>query len=89
MSDSLALYEVQHGIAVITINRSDKRNALSRGLIDALAEGLSAAKLAGSPFDAIGTPAAWLACRLFAGFRFSDHSIPTTEKADVNRRNHG
>jgi methylglutaconyl-CoA hydratase len=38
MSESLALYEVKEGIAVITINRADKRNALSRGLIDALAE---------------------------------------------------
>ena len=36
MSESLALYEVKAGIAVITISRADKRNALSRGLIDAL-----------------------------------------------------
>ena len=38
MSEALALYEVKSGAAVITINRADKRNALSRGLIDALAE---------------------------------------------------
>jgi methylglutaconyl-CoA hydratase len=33
---SLALYEVKNQVAVITINRADKRNALSRALIDAL-----------------------------------------------------
>lgn len=37
MSESLVLYEVKQAAAVITINRADKRNALSRGLIDALA----------------------------------------------------
>lgn len=36
MSESLVLFEVKKGVAVITINRADKRNALSRGLIDAL-----------------------------------------------------
>jgi methylglutaconyl-CoA hydratase len=34
---SLALYERKESAAVVTINRADKRNALSRGLIDALA----------------------------------------------------
>jgi methylglutaconyl-CoA hydratase len=37
MSDALVLYELKPPAAVITINRADKRNALSRGLIDALA----------------------------------------------------
>ena len=39
MSDSLVLYEVDgaSGAAVVTLNRADKRNALSRGLIDAIA----------------------------------------------------
>jgi methylglutaconyl-CoA hydratase len=37
MSEPLALYEMRPPAAVITINRADKRNALSRGLIDALA----------------------------------------------------
>ncbi|MBI2806208.1 MAG: enoyl-CoA hydratase/isomerase family protein [Planctomycetes bacterium] len=36
MSDSLVLYEVKSSTAIITLNRADKRNALSRGLIDAL-----------------------------------------------------
>jgi methylglutaconyl-CoA hydratase len=36
MSDTLVLYEVKSSAAIITINRADKRNALSRGLIDAL-----------------------------------------------------
>jgi methylglutaconyl-CoA hydratase len=36
MSDSLVLYEVKSHTAIITIHRADKRNALSRGLIDAL-----------------------------------------------------
>jgi methylglutaconyl-CoA hydratase len=36
MSEPLALYELKNAAAVITINRADKRNALSRGLIDAL-----------------------------------------------------
>jgi len=38
MSDSLVLYEVDAATrcAVLTLNRADKRNALSRGLIDAI-----------------------------------------------------
>jgi methylglutaconyl-CoA hydratase len=36
MSDALVLYELKPPAAVITINRADKRNALSRGLIGAL-----------------------------------------------------
>jgi methylglutaconyl-CoA hydratase len=43
MSDPLVLYEVKSGAAVITINRADKRNALSRGLINALAEAFARA----------------------------------------------
>ena len=37
MSEPLALYEVRSSTAIITLNRADKRNALSRGLIDAIA----------------------------------------------------
>jgi methylglutaconyl-CoA hydratase len=39
MSDRLVLYDVDgaSGAAVLTLNRADKRNALSRGLIDAMA----------------------------------------------------
>src|SRR5262245_32095562 len=38
MSDSLVLYEVDTstGCALVTLNRADKRNALSRALIDAI-----------------------------------------------------
>jgi methylglutaconyl-CoA hydratase len=38
MSEALVVYEIKGVAAVITINRADKRNALSRGLIDALAD---------------------------------------------------
>lgn len=41
---SLVLYELKANVAVITINRADKRNALSRGLIDALAEAFARAR---------------------------------------------
>jgi methylglutaconyl-CoA hydratase len=37
MNESLVHYEIKTHTAIITINRADKRNALSRGLIDALA----------------------------------------------------
>ncbi|MCI0638755.1 MAG: enoyl-CoA hydratase-related protein [Gemmataceae bacterium] len=40
----LVLYEVRAPAAVLTINRADKRNALSRGLIDALAAALARAR---------------------------------------------
>jgi methylglutaconyl-CoA hydratase len=36
MSNELALYDIQPPAAVITLNRADRRNALSRGLIQAL-----------------------------------------------------
>jgi methylglutaconyl-CoA hydratase len=38
MSDDLVLYENRPPAAVLTMNRADKRNALSRGLIAALAD---------------------------------------------------
>lgn len=41
---SLALYELKANTAVVTINRPDKRNALSRGLIDALHAAFARAK---------------------------------------------
>src|SRR5437764_821074 len=44
MSEPLATYEVQGPAAVITLNRADKRNALSRGLIVALAEAFARAR---------------------------------------------
>jgi len=43
MSESLAHFEVQSHAAIITINRADRRNALSRGLIDALSEAFTRA----------------------------------------------
>ena len=36
MSDALILSENRQGIAILTLNRPDKRNALSRALIAAL-----------------------------------------------------
>jgi methylglutaconyl-CoA hydratase len=44
MSDSLVLYDLQPPAAVITINRADKRNALSRALIQALGEAFQRAR---------------------------------------------
>ncbi|HKB37738.1 MAG TPA: enoyl-CoA hydratase-related protein, partial [Gemmataceae bacterium] len=44
MSDKLVLYEVDAtGTAVLTLNRADKRNALSRALIDAIGESFTRA----------------------------------------------
>jgi methylglutaconyl-CoA hydratase len=40
---SLVLYELKANVAVITINRADKRNALSRGLIEAIAQAFARA----------------------------------------------
>jgi methylglutaconyl-CoA hydratase len=37
MSEALVLYELKAPAAIITLNRADKRNALSRGLIDSIA----------------------------------------------------
>lgn len=44
MSDPLALYAVQAPAAVITMNRPDRRNAISRGLIAALSEAFQRAR---------------------------------------------
>src|SRR5688572_25573227 len=43
MSD-LVLYELRGPAAVVTLNRPDKRNALSRGLIAALADAVARAE---------------------------------------------
>jgi methylglutaconyl-CoA hydratase len=43
-NSSLVLYELKANTAVITINRADKRNALSRALIDALAQAFARAR---------------------------------------------
>jgi methylglutaconyl-CoA hydratase len=43
MSEPLALYEVRSSTAIITLNRADKRNALSRGLIAALSDAFARA----------------------------------------------
>jgi len=44
MSDPLVLYQTRSPAAVITLNPADKRNALSRALIGALAEALERAR---------------------------------------------
>ncbi|GIW79044.1 MAG: enoyl-CoA hydratase [Gemmatales bacterium] len=46
MSESLATYELQPPAAIITLNRPEKRNALSRALIDALYAAFSQAQAA-------------------------------------------
>jgi methylglutaconyl-CoA hydratase len=56
MSDDLVRYEVRAPAAVITMNRADKRNALSRGLIAALTDAFR---------RAAGDPAA--RCVIFTG----------------------
>jgi methylglutaconyl-CoA hydratase len=47
MSDDLVLYELRPPAAVVTLNRPDRRNALSRGLIAAVAGAF--ARAAGDP----------------------------------------
>lgn len=44
MSDSLVLYELHPPAAIITLNRADKRNALSRSLIAGLTDAFSRAR---------------------------------------------
>src|SRR5262249_29708098 len=44
MTEPVALYALQPPAAVITLNRPDRRNALSRGLIAALAEAFERAQ---------------------------------------------
>ena len=43
MTDAVLLYEVADGVATLTLNRPEKRNALNQALVVALAEGLSRA----------------------------------------------
>lgn len=44
MSESLVRYERRSTVAVVTLNRADKRNALSRGLIQELTEAFARAR---------------------------------------------
>jgi methylglutaconyl-CoA hydratase len=44
MSEPLALYDLQPPAAVISLNRPDRRNAISRGLIAALSEAVQRAR---------------------------------------------
>lgn len=44
MSEPLALYTVHNSTAIITLNRPDRRNAISRGLIDALSAAFQRAR---------------------------------------------
>ena len=44
MSDSEVLYAVEHGVARVTINRPDRRNAMSYGVMQGLRDAVAAAK---------------------------------------------
>jgi methylglutaconyl-CoA hydratase len=44
MTEQLVLYEIHPPAAIVTLNRPDRRNALSRGLIAALAEAFERAR---------------------------------------------
>jgi len=44
MTDSLVLQDLQDGVATLTLNRPQRRNALSPGLLDALIDALEEAK---------------------------------------------
>lgn len=44
MTDELVLYEHRRAAAVLTLNRPDKRNALNRGLIEAITDAFRRAK---------------------------------------------
>ena len=82
-------YEVR--VSALDVGSAAALRAMLSGatLIDALSAGLAASEIsksANQPFDATGAPATWLACGLFAGFRFSDDAIPAMEKPDVNPR---
>ena len=45
MTDSLVLQDCQDGVATLTLNRPERRNALSPGLLDALIEALQSVKV--------------------------------------------
>ena len=64
MSDSLVLYELHpaSGAAILTINRADKRNALSRGLIAALVGAFTRARDDSSARSVILTAAGSVFC---------------------------
>ncbi len=44
MSELLVLYELKNAAAILTLNRADKRNALSRALIEAISSAFTRAK---------------------------------------------
>jgi enoyl-CoA hydratase/carnithine racemase len=48
MSGGVLLYDVSDGVATLTLNRPDKRNALNAELVDALKAGLSEAAADGA-----------------------------------------
>jgi methylglutaconyl-CoA hydratase len=62
MSEPLALYETRAPAAIVTLNRPDRRNALNRGLIDALAAAFQRAAADGSVRCVILTGAGSVFC---------------------------
>src|SRR5205807_60343 len=57
MSTDLVLYEVRDAAAVLTLNRPDRRNALSRGLIASLTDAVERARDDGAARTVIVTGA--------------------------------
>ncbi|HEX5269091.1 MAG TPA: enoyl-CoA hydratase-related protein [Gemmataceae bacterium] len=78
MSEPLALYELRPPAAVITLNRADKRNALSRGLIAALTEAFVRAADDAAARCVILTGAGPVFC---AGMDLAELSASLTESA--------
>ena len=72
-------------VAALDAGNAAALRAMHHGatLVDALAEGLAAAKRSERPFDIAAAPAAWLRDGLFAGFRFFD---PPMENTDAHHR---
>ncbi len=62
MSEALVLYEIKASAAVLTINRPDRRNAISRALIQALIEAFERARDDGAARSVILTGAGSVFC---------------------------
>lgn len=82
MSDPLALYAVQPPAAVITLNRPERRNALSRGLIAALKETFERARDDAAVRAVIVTGVGAVFC---AGMDLAELTETVQNQAEANR----